>query len=142
MVTYSLGGFSELLLVRVAWGLSSGAESCAVMPIYEYNCKKCGVFEVTQRITASPLTTCPTCAGDVARLISLTSFVLKGSGWYVTDYARNGKGGGSGDSASTDSATNGSNDKPASSSSESSKSSSSESSTSGSDKGASSKAAD
>ena len=62
------------------------------MPIYEYHCQKCGVFEVTQRITESPLTTCPTCEGDVRRLISLTSFVLKGSGWYATDYARsNGK---------------------------------------------------
>ena len=62
------------------------------MPIYEYYCQECGVFEVTQRITESPLTTCPTCEGDVRRLISLTSFVLKGSGWYATDYARsNGK---------------------------------------------------
>ncbi|HKV54254.1 MAG TPA: zinc ribbon domain-containing protein, partial [Candidatus Binataceae bacterium] len=58
------------------------------MPIYEYNCKKCGVFEATQRITESPLGKCPTCGGKVSRLISHTSFVLKGSGWYATDYAR------------------------------------------------------
>jgi putative FmdB family regulatory protein len=71
------------------------------MPIYEYNCDKCGVFEVTQRITEKPLDVCPTCGGSVKRLISHTSFVLKGSGWYVTDYARsaNAKGENSTDSA-------------------------------------------
>jgi putative FmdB family regulatory protein len=58
------------------------------MPIYEYQCRKCGEFEVTQRITASALTRCPTCRGKVTKLISNTSFHLKGSGWYVTDYAR------------------------------------------------------
>jgi putative FmdB family regulatory protein len=58
------------------------------MPIYEYACKKCGEFEVTQRITDRPLTRCPTCRGKVTKLISSTSFQLKGSGWYVTDYAR------------------------------------------------------
>jgi putative FmdB family regulatory protein len=60
------------------------------MPIYEYNCDKCGVFEVTQRITENPLRKCPTCKGKVERIISHTSFVLKGSGWYATDYARSG----------------------------------------------------
>lgn len=61
------------------------------MPIYEYRCNNCGTFEVTQRITEDPLKKCPTCNGDVNRMISLTSFVLKGSGWYVTDYGRKGK---------------------------------------------------
>ncbi len=80
------------------------------MPIYEYNCKQCGVFEVTQRITDAPLSTCPTCAGDVHRLISLTSFVLKGSGWYATDYARsNGKS----ESANKEGSGDASADKPA-----------------------------
>ena len=61
------------------------------MPIYEYQCKNCGVFEVTQRIVEDPLKECPTCNGtDLHRLISHTSFVLKGSGWYVTDYASKG----------------------------------------------------
>jgi len=60
------------------------------MPIYEYRCDRCGVFEVTQRITEPALSDCPTCNGAVARLISATSFQLKGSGWYVTDYARKG----------------------------------------------------
>lgn len=58
------------------------------MPIYEYVCKKCGEFETMQRITDPPLGKCPTCAGKVTKLISNTSFQLKGSGWYVTDYGR------------------------------------------------------
>jgi putative FmdB family regulatory protein len=63
------------------------------MPIYEYRCRKCGEFEVTQRITDSALSRCPSCRGKVTKLISNTSFQLKGSGWYVTDYARkDGKG--------------------------------------------------
>ncbi len=61
------------------------------MPIYEYKCSECGVFEVTQRITEDPLEECPTCEGEVRKLISNTSFQLKGSGWYITDYGR-GKG--------------------------------------------------
>lgn len=59
------------------------------MPIYEYACPKCGEFEVTQRITEPPLKKCPTCKSTkVKKLISNTSFQLKGSGWYITDYAR------------------------------------------------------
>ena len=61
------------------------------MPIYEYNCVKCGTFEATQRITEKPLAKCPTCKGKVKKLISNTSFQLKGSGWYITDYARKGQ---------------------------------------------------
>jgi putative FmdB family regulatory protein len=57
------------------------------MPIYEYKCPKCGVFEVTQRITESALKKCPTCKSKIERIMSATSFVLKGSGWYATDYA-------------------------------------------------------
>jgi len=62
------------------------------MPIYEYQCPKCGTFETTQRITEKPLNKCPTCKGKVKKLISNTSFQLKGTGWYVTDYARKGQG--------------------------------------------------
>ena len=58
------------------------------MPIYEYQCGKCGTFEITQRITGKSLSRCPTCKGRVKKLISNTSFQLKGTGWYVTDYAR------------------------------------------------------
>lgn len=60
------------------------------MPIYEYKCDKCGVFEVTQRITEPTLKRCPTCKSKVERMISATSFILKGSGWYATDYAKSG----------------------------------------------------
>lgn len=63
------------------------------MPIYEYTCQKCGTFEVTQRITEKPLGKCPTCKGKIKKLISNTSFQLKGTGWYITDYARKGKDG-------------------------------------------------
>ncbi len=64
------------------------------MPIYEYHCSKCGDFETMQRISDKPLTTCPTCRRKVTKLISSTTFHLKGSGWYITDYARKGEGGG------------------------------------------------
>ena len=73
------------------------------MPIYEYQCQKCGTFEATQRITEKALAKCPTCKGKVKKLISNTSFQLKGTGWYVTDYARKGENGESkGDSKSED----------------------------------------
>jgi putative FmdB family regulatory protein len=58
------------------------------MPIYEYKCNKCGVFEAMQGIKEAPLRKCPTCKGKVERLISRGSFILKGSGWYATDYAK------------------------------------------------------
>jgi len=69
------------------------------MPIYEYHCGKCGDFEVMQKMSDKPLSTCPTCRRKVNKLISSTSFQLKGSGWYVTDYARKGNGGGKKDDA-------------------------------------------
>ena len=74
------------------------------MPIYEYECGKCGVFEHSQRMSDPTLTKCPTCRRKVRRLISNTSFQLKGTGWYVTDYARNGekKGGKDGEAAKSD----------------------------------------
>ena len=66
------------------------------MPIYEYQCTNCGrTLVVMQKITDEPLETCPSCKGKLRRLISLTSFQLKGSGWYATDYkdtGRKGKG--------------------------------------------------
>ncbi len=64
------------------------------MPIYEYHCGKCGDFEVMQKMSDKSLTACPTCRRKVTKLISSTSFQLKGSGWYVTDYARKGAAGG------------------------------------------------
>ncbi len=59
------------------------------MPLYEYRCESCGgVFEVIQKFSDNPLTVHESCGGTVARLISSSAFHFKGSGWYVTDYAR------------------------------------------------------
>jgi putative FmdB family regulatory protein len=58
------------------------------VPIYEYQCRKCGKqFEAFQGITEPELKSCKFCKGKVSKLVSLSSFSLKGSGWYVTDYA-------------------------------------------------------
>ena len=57
------------------------------MPTYEYQCDKCQrVFEIKQRISEEPLTVCDVCGGHVRRLLSSAPFILKGGGWYVTDY--------------------------------------------------------
>ena len=57
------------------------------MPIYEYKCKECGKeFDVFQKITDPELKSCKFCNGAPKKLVSLSSFHLKGSGWYVTDY--------------------------------------------------------
>ena len=62
------------------------------MPVYEYECEACGKqFEVWQKITDPPLTECEACGGKLHKLISQSSFILKGTGWYVTDYARKDK---------------------------------------------------
>ena len=58
------------------------------MPIYEYQCAACGqVVERWQKISDSPLADCPGCGGSLHKIISSCAFHLKGSGWYVTDYA-------------------------------------------------------
>ncbi len=58
------------------------------MPIYEYQCSKCGqVEEALQKFSDKPLTKCRHCRGKLHKLISQSSFHLKGTGWYVTDYA-------------------------------------------------------
>lgn len=60
------------------------------MPIYEYRCPQCGVFEINQKITADPLKECPHCGAQVNRLISRNVNVLyKGSGFYTTEYRSN-----------------------------------------------------
>ena len=57
------------------------------MPTYEYECPRCPrVFEVKQRITEPALVSCEVCGGPIHRLLSATPFILKGEGWYVTDY--------------------------------------------------------
>ena len=59
------------------------------MPIYEYLCEKCGShIEVIQKISDAPLKRCTKCRGKLEKTVSRTSFQLKGSGWYVTDYSR------------------------------------------------------
>ncbi len=62
------------------------------MPIYEYVCQKCGHhLEIMQKMSDKPLSKCPECKGKLEKIFSQTSFQLKGSGWYVSDYANKGK---------------------------------------------------
>lgn len=61
------------------------------MPIYEYKCQKCGFrFEKLQRFSDPPPGKCPECNGRVVQLMSAPAVQFKGTGWYVTDYARQG----------------------------------------------------
>src|ERR1051325_4255932 len=63
------------------------------MPIYEYQCAKCGkTIEVIQKMSDKPLKKHEQCGGTLTKLISAAGFQFKGTGWYVTDYARKGKG--------------------------------------------------
>ena len=62
------------------------------MPLYEYQCPKDGVFELMQRFSDPPLETCPTCGAPVEKLLSAPAIQFKGSGWYITDYARKSSG--------------------------------------------------
>ncbi|MBA3071209.1 MAG: zinc ribbon domain-containing protein [Nitrospirae bacterium] len=58
------------------------------MPIYEYECLNCGeIHEARQKFSDKPLSKCPKCGGTLKKIISNTSFILKGTGWYKTDYA-------------------------------------------------------
>lgn len=59
------------------------------MPLYEYQCKKChSLTERIQKFTDAPLATCPHCGGELEQLISAPAVQFKGTGWYVTDYAK------------------------------------------------------
>jgi putative FmdB family regulatory protein len=59
------------------------------MPLYEYQCKKCGHrFEKIQKFSDKPIKKCPECGGAVEQTISAPAVQFKGSGWYVTDYAK------------------------------------------------------
>jgi putative FmdB family regulatory protein len=62
------------------------------MPLYEYRCDACGhQFEVIQKFSDEPIAVCPKCSsGPVAKLLSSPAFQFKGTGWYITDYARKG----------------------------------------------------
>ena len=72
-------------ILRFLEGLLAGA----TMPLYEYACDSCGeTIEALQRFSDPPLETCNSCGGTLEKLISAPSIQFKGSGWYVTDYAR------------------------------------------------------
>ena len=61
------------------------------MPLYEYQCKKCHYrFEKIQKFSDKPMKKCPDCGGPVEQMISAPAVQFKGSGWYVTDYAKKG----------------------------------------------------
>ncbi|MEW6364416.1 MAG: FmdB family zinc ribbon protein [Acidobacteriota bacterium] len=64
------------------------------MPLYEYGCLVCGRrTEVIQKFSEPPVKTCPACGGEVEKLLSSPAIHFKGSGWYITDYARKGPNG-------------------------------------------------
>src|SRR5688572_9624375 len=72
------------------------------MPLYEYQCDQCAHrFEVIQKFSDPPVDVCPKCGGAVKKLLSSPAIQFKGTGWYITDYARSGKS----DSASTSSSS-------------------------------------
>jgi putative FmdB family regulatory protein len=63
------------------------------LPLYEYQCPKDGIFELVRKFSDPPLEACPTCAGPIEKLASAPAIQFKGSGWYITDYARKSTGG-------------------------------------------------
>jgi putative FmdB family regulatory protein len=94
------------------------------MPLYEYECQTEGNrFEVIQKFSDAPLTVCPTCGGPVRRLISSPAIQFKGSGWYITDYARKGSNGSNSSSSASSSSSGGNGSSSSSTSSDSSSSS-------------------
>lgn len=86
------------------------------MPLYEYECDTCGHrFEVIQKFSDAPLTACPKCQGAVRKLLSSPAIQFKGSGWYITDYAK--KSGTGAAPAKSEGSSEKSSDSPASSTS-------------------------
>jgi putative FmdB family regulatory protein len=63
------------------------------LPLYEYQCPQHGTFEKMQKFSDPPLTVCPTCGAPVEKLLSAPAIQFKGTGWYITDYARKSSGG-------------------------------------------------
>ena len=97
------------------------------MPLYEYECPKDGTFERMQKFSDPPLSACPTCGGPIEKLLSAPAIQFKGTGWYITDYARKSSGGEGGKEGKDKGASKeSSKDSGSSSSSSDSKSSSSE----------------
>ena len=103
------------------------------MPLYEYQCDACGHrFEQIRKFSDSPLEACPSCGGAVRKLVSSPAIQFKGTGWYVTDYAKKGTSGTEASEAGK--STDGSTSDSSSSSSDSSSSDSSSSDSSSSSK--------
>lgn len=104
------------------------------MPLYEYQCKKChSLTERIQKFSDPPMTVCPHCGGEVEQLLSAPAVQFKGSGWYVTDYAKksssnskgnSSNGNGSASASSSDSKSDSSNSSGSASPSEKSSASS------------------
>jgi putative FmdB family regulatory protein len=63
------------------------------LPLYEYDCPKDGTFELVRKFSDPPLEACPTCGGPIEKLVSAPAIQFKGTGWYITDYARKSTGG-------------------------------------------------
>jgi putative FmdB family regulatory protein len=79
------------------------------MPLYEYQCENCAQrFERIQKFSDPPVETCPSCGGKVRKLLSSPAIQFKGSGWYITDYAKKS---GSTESGSSSSSSSGSDSK-------------------------------
>ena len=86
METRPVAGWSShtLCVYLNLLGIEVGVE----MPVYEYECNACQkVFEVQQKMADKPLTSCPECEGELKKLMSMSSFQLKGGGWYSDGYA-------------------------------------------------------
>ena len=82
-------------------GSSTRPTQISFMPLYEYQCKKCGhKFERIQRFSDPLVKKCPECGGKVEQVLSAPAVQFKGSGWYVTDYAKKGSSGSKGESKS------------------------------------------
>jgi putative FmdB family regulatory protein len=69
------------------------------LPLYEYLCPKCGRFELIRKFSDESVTECPTCGSEVQKLLSAPAIQFKGTGWYITDYARKDGKSGTGDSS-------------------------------------------
>jgi len=73
------------------------------LPLYEYQCKKChSLTERIQKFSDPPLTVCPNCGGELEQLLSAPAVQFKGSGWYVTDYAKSSSKGKSSNGSASD----------------------------------------
>ena len=104
------------------------------MPLYEYECPKDGTFEKIQKFSDPPLSKCPTCGGPIERLLSAPAIQFKGTGWYITDYARKGDSGAGKKDGAKSGGDSSASSKDTSSTSSSTDAKASSSSSSGSDK--------